>query len=337
MSTTAPAPAAAMSARSRGPGRTFLISRILTPLLLTGLAVWQISRGGDALPAWVENMSLRFQVDAMLLLRVMIGCELGAAVVMLVFGQAARVTALAALAATCFVGMAEMAAMGVGPGLVWRVGLLVAAGGLLLLLLGGTREGASGPAFSVPQFLAGLTGVGAAAAVAGAVPLAAPTHPVGITPSRAVHELVRDVAGMHARNNYIVMNAADWVNQRFRDLEWAIFLPEEMLADLDRGTKLVVFYTPTSDLSMQVFDEYVRRAAPMKAYAVRVPPRPDPGVVIPPPVPLPCPNCVLVAFPLGPLWVSRLPILLRIEDGLITCAAELNHDLDYELCTEPAS
>lgn len=333
---------------------TIVLSRMVVPLCFGALAVAQIIGGVDSLPAWLENFAGRFGIDPALVLRVMLAFELTGVCVTLLLDRAARVAAIALLAGACFVLVAEIAATRAAPGLGLRIAML-AAGAVMLWLLSAPGEAAPSSRTTVGQLVCALAGIGAAIAVAAVVPLKSGAEVVGkahlegpLTPPKPrteparppepqepIVELVRQMPVEQLPHRVYMLEPEMWLMKRVAELEWASYLPDEVLADLTNesgGTRFIVFYRPDSDMCLQVFENFVTRAAPNRAYAIRFPPgaqttNPEPALVR-----LPCTNCTLVAMPRGPLWFAELPVLLRVTNGVVSCMARGDAEDEYETC-----
>ncbi len=47
---------------------------------------------------------------------------------------------------------------------------------------------------------------------------------------------------------------------------------------------------------------------------------------------MPCTECVQRALPVGPNYVMSTPVLVRVEDGIVQCAAEVDAKADLPDC-----
>ncbi|MCI0433355.1 MAG: hypothetical protein L0271_06880, partial [Gemmatimonadetes bacterium] len=147
-------------------------------------------------------------------------------------------------------------------------------------------------------------------------------------------ERVKDGLSAELPREYVQLEPWGWVGLRIEALEWVHWLPDDSVQRMTQGTRLVVMYLSFTDASHRVFDEFLAGVTGVPITAVRVPRSERSG-----PIPLPdlgpvtCPGCEFVALPRGPLWIlAPLPRLLRVEDGVVTCVAAGDDELEFETC-----
>lgn len=146
----------------------------------------------------------------------------------------------------------------------------------------------------------------------------------GVTSSTAAAPEATDggssVASTGPADGYYLPEYPVWIGQAFRDLEiapWIIDLPE----DLDEGSQYVLFYRMDCEHCHELMEIYFADEPPLPTTAVAIPERtgfPESGVL-----PLVCGSCRLSELPAGVDWFMQTPVLVRLNDGIVACAAEM--------------
>jgi hypothetical protein len=129
---------------------------------------------------------------------------------------------------------------------------------------------------------------------------------------------------------YYLPDYASWVGRRYQDLDVAGFVVGAP-ADLAVGVQYVVFYRKDCDHCHDLLDAYFAGDLPVPTTAVAVPERngfPTAGVK-----PMPCTQCRFAQLPTGCDWFMKTPVLVRLNNGLVECAAEV--DVDDPQCLQP--
>ena len=121
-------------------------------------------------------------------------------------------------------------------------------------------------------------------------------------------------------------DASAWVGQPWRTTQLFTLMPT-WPADLDEGTRYVVFYSRTCDHCHELFYEHlaVDGEFAAKVAAIEIPEETDVMTAenawpLPPDL-----QCEMLALPLGPNYIITSPVALRIENGVVTCATEGDH------------
>ncbi|HSL18873.1 MAG TPA: hypothetical protein VLB51_13280 [Methylomirabilota bacterium] len=130
-------------------------------------------------------------------------------------------------------------------------------------------------------------------------------------------------AALGPAEGFYLPDYGSWIGQRFRDLDlasWIRGLPE----DLDAGTQYILFYRKDCEHCHALMEVFFADGEQLPTTAVAVPERtgyPTVGVQ-----PLVCAGCRLAELPAGVDWFLQTPVLVRIADGVVECAAEVTAD-----------
>ncbi len=144
----------------------------------------------------------------------------------------------------------------------------------------------------------------------GAAPEPADSLPGGVTASGPA-------------DGYYLPDYAAWQGTGFLELdvaEWIQGLPE----DLARGQQYVFFYRKDCEHCHELMEVFFADELPLPTTAVAVPERdgfPTVGVQ-----PFTCDACRLAELPAGVDWFLQTPVLVRLDDGVVVCAAEVTAD-----------
>jgi hypothetical protein len=113
----------------------------------------------------------------------------------------------------------------------------------------------------------------------------------------------------------------DWIGRPFRELEvasWASNLPD----DLSFGQQYVIFYRKDCEHCHELMALYFSGSLERPTTAIAVPERygfPTENLQ-----PFECPECRLAELPSGVDWFLQTPVLVRLADGVVECAAEVD-------------
>jgi len=119
---------------------------------------------------------------------------------------------------------------------------------------------------------------------------------------------------------YYLPDYSSWLGQRFLDLDiagWIQGLPD----DLEVGQQYVLFYRVDCEHCHELMELYFADELMLPTTAVAVPEKagfPTVGVQ-----PFVCGACRLAELPAGVDWFMQTPVLVRLTDGLVDCAAEV--------------
>jgi len=128
------------------------------------------------------------------------------------------------------------------------------------------------------------------------------------------------VAAVGPAEGYYLPEYPSWIGQEFRSLDiagWIRELPE----DLDEGPQYVLFYRMDCEHCHELMEIYFADVLPLPTTAVAIPERtgfPDAGAL-----PLVCGACRLAELPSGVDWFMQTPVLVRLNEGIVECAAEV--------------
>lgn len=295
-------------------------ARLGVACLLTGSAILQWNGGTSWLPTWLGNLGLRFGLDGVDSLRVLIGLELtGAALCLLLRSAGARVAWACALLGA-FVALAELAALN-APG-------AVAAGSGAWPMLMPAIVLAVSVLFMVakPAPVAGVRQSGIATVVTAIVAF---TVAMGIATRLPVENTVKTEAFASQGLKAIDLAFESWKGRTFADAGVARHLPR-LTAETLEGDVIVVFYNPKCGQCHEVFDRWLAAGRSEKIIAVMVPAAEgsteaagdgDIGDIT-------CPTCVRLELPKGPTWLITTPSVAVLKDGVIRCTA----DKDFTAC-----
>jgi hypothetical protein len=295
-------------------------ARLGVACLLTGSAILQWNGGTSWLPTWLGNLGLRFGLDGVDSLRVLIGLELtGAALCLLLRPAGARVAWACALLGA-FVALAELAALN-APG-------AVAAGSGAWPMLMPAIVLAVSVLFMVakPTPVAGVRQSGIATVVTAIVAF---TVAMGIATRLPVENTVKTEAFASQGLKAIDLAFESWKGRTFADAGVARHLPR-LTAETLEGDVIVVFYNPKCGQCHEVFDRWLAAGRSEKIIAVMVPAAEgsteaagdgDSEDIT-------CPTCVRLELPKGPTWLITTPSVAVLKDGVIRCTA----DKDFTAC-----
>lgn len=122
-----------------------------------------------------------------------------------------------------------------------------------------------------------------------------------------------------------------WVGQRLDAQPMMRLLAAAPPATIQQGRWHVVFYRSDCDHCHELMSTYFEGELEVPVLAVEVPDT-DPAAALP----NPCEQCDLVRLLKGPSWVFTTPVLLTIEDGVVTCVAtDSQKTAQVEACINP--
>jgi hypothetical protein len=122
---------------------------------------------------------------------------------------------------------------------------------------------------------------------------------------------------------YYLPDYSNWVGQPFSQLDiarWIQGLPE----DLDEGQQYLLFYRMDCEHCHELMEIFFADELPLPTTAVAIPERtgfPTVGVQ-----PFVCDGCRLAELPDGVDWFLQTPVLVRLGNGVVECAAEVTAD-----------
>ncbi len=301
-----------------------LLTRVIVPVALAWIAVAAHRSGGDVLPNWLANLSVKTGLGVDRAVRLVTAFAIvGAALGLLSARRAPRV-AWITCSALAFTALAELSAIIAAPGNralpshVWTGPLVSAAiggGGLWVL----SRPHAAAPSagrFTVWRLAGTLALLMVAFGIAGRMT---------VTPRTDVS---LGAGGVEA----VSLDASQWVGKSFAAAGVAVHAPLITPATLS-GTKWVVFYRPNCGRCHQILDTYFAGPQDGSVITVKVPY--GPGEEQSPtdaPEEVRCDGCERIELPGGKRWIITTPTIAKVEDGVITCVTWT----DYDRCRTPS-
>ena len=119
---------------------------------------------------------------------------------------------------------------------------------------------------------------------------------------------------------YYLPRYADWLGRPWAEVplsQWIVGAP----SGLASGQHLLLFFRKDCEHCHALMEAFFVGPLPVPTTAVAVPERsgfPTEGVQ-----PCPCDECGLAELPAGVDWFLQTPVLVRLEDGVVACAAEV--------------
>ena len=303
------------------------VLRAAVPAVLIACVAIECWRGGDALPTWIANLSLKTGLGPDRALRIVLALQLAGAVVALAWTRFVRPVSWAAGTAMAFSGLAELSAIVNAPGTgavapsTWLAPLagLAAGAGILWALTRPAQPGGTAPprvgSWTVLGVLAVLT---LSLVVSARLPLSERTR--GTTGADGVET--------------VVLNPDEWIGMTAAEAGIARHVPQ-LTAMTMEGTKWVVFYSPRCGRCHDVMKVYFAGDNRREVIAVEIPTAPgDVLAETDQPSTVECENCERLSLPSGKRWVITPPTIVRFENGKVACATSS----DYTRCRhDPAS
>lgn len=122
---------------------------------------------------------------------------------------------------------------------------------------------------------------------------------------------------------YYMPDYTAWQGSVFLDLDLAAWI-RDLPEDLAEGQQYLLFYRLDCEHCHELMELYFADGVPLQTTAVAVPERggfPTDGVQ-----PFVCDSCRLAELPAGVDWFIQTPALVRLNDGVVECAAEVTAD-----------
>jgi hypothetical protein len=113
----------------------------------------------------------------------------------------------------------------------------------------------------------------------------------------------------------------DWIGRQFRQLDVASWI-SELSEKNDVGTRYLIFYRKDCEHCHELMELYFAESLPEPTTAIAVPERD--GFPTENLQPFDCPGCELAELPAGIDWFFQTPVLVRLADGTVECAAEVD-------------
>jgi hypothetical protein len=302
------------------------LARVVVPLwLLTGAVLKLADLSPTHLPAAMIQWSAALGLDLMFVLRFTIAAELVIVGVMVLLAPLARWTGIAMLVSFIPVLIGDLilgasscgcfGAIQVNPWitLVMDVTFLT---GLLFL-------GRSEPRLALTAVLPTARVVAAAVWSLLSVALA-----FGWPSATAAASGGQGEAGPMTSNSvalpadgYYLPEYETWLGREFRDLEVASWI-RGLPSDLNTGQHYVVFYRKDCEHCHELLELFFSGPLEWPTTAIAVPERD--GWPVENLQAFPCGECRTAELPDGVDWFFATPVLVRLSDGVVDCAAEVD-------------
>ena len=313
---------------NRGPGGTVAVflTRFVVPLwLFTGAVLKLMDMSPTHLPAAIIKWAGGIGFDLAFVVRFTVAVELIVAAVMVLLLPIARWTGIAMLGAFIPVLVGDIAlgasscgcfgALQVNPWITMVMDVTFFLGILIL----GRREPRLALTATLPTWNVVAAGLWSIASVALAFGIAMGTA----DEPGVVGDGDSDSAGSVAlpADGFYLPQYDAWIGQPFRDLEiasWIVGLPE----DIDTGQQFVIFYRKDCEHCHELMEVFFSGSLEFPTTAVAVPERdgyPTENVQ-----PFSCTECRRAELPAGVDWFLQTPVLVRLMDGFVECAAEVD-------------
>lgn len=298
------------------------LARVIVPLYFAlGAVLKLVDASPTHLPAALIKWSGAAGIDLLYVFRLSIAGELAVAGVMILLPRLARPIGLALLGAFVPVLVADLmmgasscgcfGAVSVSP---W-VTLLIDGS----LLVGLCYFGARAPSLQIRRRLPTAAVVVAGLWVVASFMVA---MAVGGGGSGQVHD-----NGGHAEvqplpaDGFYFPEFESWIGSPWTDLDFASWV-EGAQPGREPGVEYVMLYRKDCEHCHLLMEAWFAQELPAPTVAVAVPERdgfPTENVQ-----PFACPECRLAELPMGIDWILQTPVLIRLEDGVIQCAAEVS-------------
>ncbi len=307
-----------------------ILARVVIPLWLFVGAVLKLVDGSPGnLPAALIKWFGGLGVDLMFVLRFGIAVELIVVGVMVLLPSLARLAGVVMLGAFLPVLIGDVllgasscgcfGAITIHPGIT----LVVDFAFFLGLLVLGRREPRLALTRTLPTSRVVLAGLWSLASVAVAFAL---TTNGSMAAGEDVETPVaagNAAAAALPADGYYLPQYESWIGRPFLELEiasWVLGLPE----DLETGQQYVVFFRKDCEHCHELLEIYFNGSLSWPTTAIAVPERngwPTENLQV-----FPCHDCRMAELPAGVDWFLQTPVLVRLGDGVVECAAEVDPD-----------
>ena len=287
-------------------------------LLLVVAATLQSRWGAASVPApLAEILNWLFGYDATVAARLIVSAEFAGAAAIACVGN--RTLALAGSATIAFVALACVSRSLRDGGMLWPAIVLALSAALLWLTVqsaprtkAGARTNKSSRRGFSPAWTA-LFAITVATATSHLVHIVERTADAAASAERQANAPIAIDLDMHP-----------YEGRRIADTPLPIYLPtlEALVKD---STAFVVFYNPHCGSCHSLFREHFASLRPEMVIAVEIPDA-DGAVLADTgesePEPIECAGCERLPLPKGPNWLIASPMVLKLENGFITCVAD---------------
>ncbi len=307
-----------------------VLARIVVPVWLATGAIFKLLDGSPSnLPAAVIKWLGALDVNLVFVLRFGIAVELIVAGVMVLLPPLARITGLVMLGAFLPVLLGDVllgasscgcfGSISIHPAITLAVDLSF----FLALLVLGRRVPRLALTRTLPSARVIVAGLWTLASIAAAFGVSTGGSTGGGGTAAEPVSLPDAAAAALPAEGYYLPQYASWIGRPFLDLDiasWVRGLPP----DLVTGQQYVVFYRKDCEHCHELFAVYFNGTLPWPTTAIAVPERngfPTENLQE-----FPCAECRVAELPDGVDWFLQTPVLVRLADGVVECAAEVDPD-----------
>jgi hypothetical protein len=309
--------------RRAGATVAVLLARVVVPLWLLAGAVLKLADASPShLPAALIKGAGGLGVNLMLVLQLSIAVELTVVGVMWLLPNLARVVGVAMLglllpvlvgdvllgasSCGCFGAVEVHPAITLTLDVAFFLGLLFLGRGVPALEMRSDQ--------ATPRVLAAGLWVVASFVVA----FALTGQPASSTEAAAIG--VESAAAGAPAEGYYMPDYASWIGKEWQSVPMASWIRPKDAVTLD-GTSYVLFYRKDCEHCHELLEVYFSESLPAPTLAVAVPERagfPEHALSFP------CTGCGTAELPDGVDWFLNTPVLVRLSDGVVQCAAEVS-------------
>ena len=306
--------------------------RIFTVALLLGAAFTIALKGEVAVPDWLQGIAIRMDMTVEAMAKLLVGISLATASAITILGTRGRMLAALAGIAITFSGVADLAAwfkIEERGTILWPLLQLIAGMTSVVLWQSSTKTEAPPQRHPALRFTLIAIGVIISSIISAQINLTPAPKPA---PRIDQTDIARDEEGRLRVNNFY---PEEWLNKTLEQTEISRHLPE--LPELvGSETTVVMFYSPYCEVCHEIFDNQISPDPPARVVAIEVPAAGDPSTrEMPEKNDVYCPDCVMMNLPGGPMWLITTPVVMTMQDGVITCVSTAT-DADPERCLDLA-
>ena len=303
-----------------------LAARVIVPLWILVGALTKLSSGSAAdLPAALVKWAGAVNIDLMFVLRFGVAVELTVVAVAWLVPSLARLVGIAMLTVflPILVGDVLMGASSCGcfGAVTVHPGITLVVDVALLAAL--VFFGRGVPSLQVASTLPTVRTVAAGFATIASFALAFGwLGRTAVAPAAANATATGSTVASLPADGYYLPDYASWIGASYQDIDvfgWVDGLPD----DLGTGAHHVMFYRKDCEHCHELLEVFFSGDLMLPTTVVAVPERggwPDVDLG------MPCAACRLAELPPGIDWFLQTPVLVRLENGLVTCAAETSAD-----------
>jgi hypothetical protein len=304
------------------------LARVVVPLwLAVGAVLKLMDMSPTHLPAALIKWCGGLGIDLMFVLRFEIAAELIVAGVMVLLPPLSRWIGIAMLTAfvpvlvgDLLLGASSCGCFGAIKVSPW-VTLVTDVTFLFGLVVLGRKEPRLAMTRNLPTSKVLIAGIWSLLSVVVAFGTSAPGATVPGGTDGSVVESPGNAALPLPADGYYMPQYQDWTGRPFLELDvalWARNLPD----DIGFGPQYVIFYRKDCEHCHELMMLHFSGSPERSATAIAVPERD--GFPTENLQPFDCPECRLAELPAGIDWFLQTPVLVRLMDGVVECAAEVD-------------